>query len=162
MTTPIDLAPLETKLLFRLEARVGGSYDGGDGPLGRRLMDATAGGSFRGPRLSGELIAGTGDWRLIRRDGTSIIDARVVLKTDDGHIIHMRYEGRAVVPVELLGMIRDPERAHEVDPSRYYIRTAPTFETGAPAYAWLNNVIAVGKGQILRGRSLAYDVYEVL
>lgn len=30
---------------------------------------------------------------------------------------------------------------------RYYFRTAPLFETGDQRYAWLNGLVAVGKGR---------------
>ena len=34
-----------------------------------------------------------------------------------------------------------------VDPSEYYFRVAPVFETGAERYAWLNKILAVGVGE---------------
>jgi hypothetical protein len=32
-----------------------------------------------------------------------------------------------------------------VGPDQFYIVIAPTFETAAPIYAWLNDILAVGK-----------------
>ena len=91
-----------------------------------------------------------------------VIDARVVLQTDDGAILHMSYGGRIVIPPEVLPEARDPERRHLIDPARYYFRTTPTFETGAPRYAWLNDIVAIGSGRLLQGRGVAYEVCQLL
>jgi uncharacterized protein DUF3237 len=91
-----------------------------------------------------------------------VVDARIVLKTDDDAIIHMSYGGRIVIPPELLPEVRDPQRRHLIDPSRYYFRTNPVFETGAPKYAWLNDVVAIGTGRLKAGRSVAYEIYQVM
>jgi hypothetical protein len=37
-------------------------------------------------------------------------------------------------------------RGEVVDPSSYYFRTAPRFETSAPQYAFLNRLIAIASG----------------
>jgi hypothetical protein len=91
-----------------------------------------------------------------------VVDARVVLKTEDDAIIHMSYGGRIIIPTEILSDIRDPDRRHLIDPSRYYFRTTPVFETGAPGYAWLNDVVAIGTGQLTEGRGVAYEIFQVL
>lgn len=150
------------KHLFGMQADLNASFDSGEGPQGRRVLNSVAKGSFEGPRLRGEIIPGTGDWMLTRRDGVMVVDARVVLKTEDGAIIHMSYGGRIIIPPEILGDVRDPGRRHLVDPSRYYFRTTPVFETGAPDYAWLNDVVAIGTGRLTAGRGVAYDIFQVL
>jgi hypothetical protein len=147
--------------LFTLSAGIGSSDDTGDGTLGRRVRDSVGEGTFAGERLRGELLPGSADWRLIRRDVTSIVDARVMLRTDDGALIYMSYGGRIVVPPEALAQARDPERRHLLDPAAYYFRTAPVFETGADAYRWLNNIVCVGTGR-LTARGVDYDIFEVL
>lgn len=48
----------------------------------------------------------------------------------------------------------------KVDPSEYYFRTTPTFETGASEYAWLNGVIAVAVGE-RRADAVIIATYEV-
>jgi hypothetical protein len=52
-------------------------------------------------------------------------------------------------------------RGDPVDPSEYYLRIAPFFETGAPAYAWLNTIVAVGVGE-RRPDGARYEVFEIL
>jgi hypothetical protein len=47
------------------------------------------------------------------------------------------------------------------DPSTYYFRMGPLFETSAKKYDWLNRVISVGVGNRLADGPI-YSVYEVL
>jgi len=147
--------------LFTLRAEIGPRQDAGPGPTGSRSYNGVVQGAFEGPRLRGEILPGSADWMLARPDGSIEMDARVVLRTDDGAIIHMSYGGRIGIPADILAEARDPARRAALDPDRYYLRTAPTFETGAPAYAWLNNLVAVGKGRLLAD-GVGYDVFAVL
>jgi hypothetical protein len=98
---------------------------------------------------------------LTRSDGVNMIDARVMLVTDDGAAIYMRYEGRVAIPPAVLDQARDPARRGELEPSDYFMRSIPVFETGAPEYAWLNDVLAVGAGR-LTPEGVTYEVFEVL
>jgi hypothetical protein len=85
----------------------------------------------------------------------------VVLRTNDGALIHMSYGGRATFPDELGEAMRDASNRHLIDPSRYYFRTTPLFETGAARYAWINGIVAVGSGRLIEGGGVAYDVFEL-
>src|SRR5689334_437600 len=147
--------------LFTMRAMLASGLDGGDGPLGRRTLNAVAKGEFRGDRLRGEINPGTGDW-MLTRNGVRVVDARVVLRTDDGAVIHMSYGGRIMFPDELGERLRDGATRHLIDPSSYYFRTAPVFETGAAQYSWLNGIVAVGSGYLVEGGGVAYDVFELL
>ena len=48
-----------------------------------------------------------------------------------------------------------------VDRSLYVMRTQPRFETGAPRYAWLNRLIAVGSGA-REPAAVRVSIFEVL
>lgn len=98
---------------------------------------------------------------MLTRNNIRVVDARVVLRTDDGALIHMSYGGRIMFPDELGEAIRDPSRRHLIDPSRYYFRTTPLFETGAPRYGWINGIVAIGCGRMIEGGGVAYDVFEL-
>lgn len=148
--------------LFSMEAELNGPLDAGPGPLGRRTLNSISAGWFKGARLRGELQPGTGDWMLTRQDGVMVVDARVVLRADDGAIIHMSYGGRIIIPSEVVDEARDPNRRHLVDPTKYYFRTTPLFETGASAHAWLNDLVGIGFGRLLQGRRVGYEVYKLL
>jgi hypothetical protein len=146
--------------LFELTVELGERLDMGAGVNGRRVLDWVRAGTFRGPRLRGTVLTG-GDWGWQRPDRTQVIDARLVLSTDDGALIYMSYLGRAVIPADVRPLLADRARWHEVDPSRYYFRTAPMFETGSPDYAWLNDVVAVGHG-FLAENGVGYRVSQLL
>jgi hypothetical protein len=52
-------------------------------------------------------------------------------------------------------------RGETVDPSTYYFRILPRFETAHPAYSFLNHLIAVGIGD-RRPEGPIYTIHEVL
>jgi hypothetical protein len=52
-------------------------------------------------------------------------------------------------------------RGESVDPSKYYFRTAPRFETSAPQYAFLNRLIAVASGD-RRPTGPIYTINEIV
>jgi hypothetical protein len=47
-----------------------------------------------------------------------------------------------------------------VDPSLYYMRTTPLFETGDARYAWLNRIVCVGTGA-RRPAAVELEIFEV-
>src|SRR5216684_1050221 len=109
-------------------------------PHGARVIAPITGGTFEGPRLRGKVLPGGGDWTLLRADGVLELDLRVTLETDDGALIHMTSFGLRHGPPEVIAMIA---RGETVDPSKYYFRTTPRFETSHPKYAFLNRLVAV-------------------
>jgi hypothetical protein len=146
--------------LMTVEAQVQPSLDAGDGPLGRRVLNAVRDGRFSGARLNGRINPGTGDW-MLTRNGIRVVDARIVLLTDDGAVIHMSYGGRIWFDDSVLPALADPSTRHLIDPKHYYFRTSPFFETGNSAYTWVNGIVSVGVGRLIAGGGVAYDVFEV-
>jgi hypothetical protein len=114
-----------------------------------------------GPRVSGRVLASGGDWLLVGTDGCARIDVRASIELDDGSVAYVTYGGRLNVPLEVAHTAFDRETAETVDPSGYYFRTAPTFETASRTYAWLNHIQAIGVGRLTR-EGVAYTLYEVL
>jgi hypothetical protein len=53
------------------------------------------------------------------------------------------------------------EKGEAIDPSSYYFRINPMFETAAAPYDWLNRVLAVGIGS-RRPDGPVYSVFELL
>ncbi|MFT4240834.1 MAG: DUF3237 domain-containing protein [Acidovorax sp.] len=154
-----DISPPVLRHLFTLHATLAAPLDAGDGPLGRRTLNSVSEGQFSGARLKGHVNPGTGDW-MLTRSGIRVVDARIVLVTDDGALIHMRYGGRIRFDDADLSALASGRTRHLVDPSRYYFRTTPVFETGAPNYLWLNGIVAVGTGRLIEG-GVSYEVFEV-
>jgi len=69
---------------------------------------------------------------------------RILLQTDDAQTIYLSWRGIAYTP-----------RGGEL-----VARILPVFESGAPRYSWLNNVVAVG---VYRGGGkIASRIYQIL
>jgi Protein of unknown function (DUF3237) len=162
MDTRVQTLPeIRTELLFDIVVDLNPRLVFGEGPFGRRILFGAAGGTFEGPKLRGEVVPGGGDWALFRPDGTMTLDVRLSLRTEDDALLHMTYGGRWVTPPELRADMSDPFKRHQIDPSRYYFRTNPLFETGAPRYAWLNDIVCIGFGYLVEG-GIAYRVSQVV
>ena len=50
--------------------------------------------------------------------------------------------------------------AEDVPLDEYYFYTNPMFQTGNEKYAWLNNVMAVGRGRVVPG-AVEYRVWAL-
>jgi len=152
------MSDVRTRLLFTIKLVTGKPQLLGRTPAGERRIVPVAGGSFEGERLSGTVEPGGSDWILARPDGSLRLDVRLTLKTDDGALIGMTYAGFRHGPPEVIERLN---RGEAVDPSQYYFRTVPLFETAAPKYAWLNNIVAVALGH-RPPEGPVYRVFEVL
>lgn len=137
---------LPVEHLFTLTASIGDSSNGliRGGPAGTRVIVPVTGGSFDGPKIKGTVVTPAGDWVSMRGKGVMKLDVRLVLVTDDGESILMTYHGIGKADADGVN----------------HLRTAPTFETGAEKYAWLNEVQAVAIGTSGEG-SVTYEVYAL-
>lgn len=133
----------ELEYLTRITVRVDAPLLVGIVPLGERRIINITGGHFNGPKLSGAVLPGGADWQLVRRDGAAILEAHYTLRTDDGALIYVHNRGIRHGPPDVLARIAQGEL---VDPTLYYFRATPTFETGSATYHWLNNLVAVCSG----------------
>lgn len=128
-------------------------------PAGTRRIFTVAGGTFAGDRLRGEVLGeGASDLLLLRADGSSQQDVRLLMRTDDGALILMTYRGIRHASPEVSARIANGER---VAPSEYYLRTAPFFETSSETYAWLNRIVSVAMGE-RTAEGVRYEVFEIL
>jgi hypothetical protein len=154
MTTTVSSRPL-----FRIHITLHPIQELGSTPLGRRRIFPVSGGSFEGERLRGRILPhGGGDWLLLRPDGSSQQDVRMILETDDGALVGMTYRG---VRHSSEAVSAQLTRGEFPDPSSYYLRTAPFFETSDPRYGWLNHLVAVGVGERVPD-GVVYEVFEIL
>lgn len=110
-----------------------------------RIVVPVSGGVFNGPKLKGAIVGPGGDWIVARPDGSSVLDVRLVLQTDDAQKISMTWRGISYTP----------------QGGTQYARILPLFETGAAQYAWLNHIVAVGVHRPMPGK-VAYRVYRIL
>ncbi|WP_454814156.1 DUF3237 domain-containing protein [Labrys neptuniae] len=155
---PDALKGIRTKPLFVIELDVAKPIGFGTTPNGDRRVGVVAGGRFEGERLSGEVLEGGSDWQIMRQDGCTTLDVRLILKTTDGALIGMSYRGLRHGPPALMAELAKGGR---VDPADYYFRISAAFETATPNYDWLNRILAVGVGDRRPGGPV-YSLFELL
>lgn len=129
--------------LGTLRAETGARTVVENGPQGTRTIVQITGGRFDGPRLKATLQGPSGDWITNRADGSYKLDVRVTMRTDDGALVLVTYNG-----------------VGETTPAGARLRAAPLFETGDPRYAWLTRLQAVAVGERV-GTAVKYDVYAL-
>jgi hypothetical protein len=150
---------IASRPLFTIQISLHPIQDLGATPLGHRRIVPVSGGEFAGERLRGTVLPHAGsDWLIERADGSFQQDARLTLETDDGAVIGMSYRGVRHSPPAVAARLA---RGEPVEPSEYYLRTAPFFETAAERYAWMNTIVAIGVGRRTPG-GVSYEVFEVL
>jgi hypothetical protein len=155
---PDTLREVRTRPLFVLRLDVRPLQIIGATPGGYRRVGVVPSGVFDGERLSGRVLEGGADWQIVRGDGSTVLDVRLVLQTIDDALIGMTYRGIRHGTPDVIARV---EKGEAVDPGDYYFRIAPLFETAATQYAWLNNVVAVGIGH-RRVDGPVYNIFEVL
>ena len=148
---------MTSRLLMMLQVFVAPPQKLGDVPHGTRVIAPITSGTFEGPRLRGKVLGG-GDWTLSRSDAVLELDLRITLETDDGALISMTSFGLRHGPPEVLAALA---RGESVDPSKYYFRTAPRFETSAAKYVFLNRLVAIASGNRLATGPI-YTISEIL
>jgi len=129
--------------LGRLRAEVGTRTVIENGPQGTRTIAQIVGGRFESPRLKASVQTPAGDWITNRSDGSYRLDVRLTLKTDDGALILVTYNG--------IGQTTDAGAS---------LRAAPLFETGDSRYTWLTRLQAVAVGERV-GTAISYDIYAL-
>jgi Protein of unknown function (DUF3237) len=153
------MTQLGSRPLFTITMKLPPTLEMGDTPAGTRRVFTVAGGTFGGDRLRGDVLAqGSSDLLLVRSDGSSQQDVRLLLRTADGALILMTYRGVRHASAEVNARIA---RGEPVAPSEYYLRTAPFFETSSSRYGWLNKIVSIGIGERTPD-GVTYDVFEIL
>ena len=149
---------LSTEPIFRIHAELADMLSLGRTPYGERLIINILGGRVDGAKLAGRILPGGADWQIVRGDGVAHLDARYTIETEAGARILVMSEGLRHGPPDVMARLA---RGEAVEPHLYYFRTAMRFETADPAVAWLNRILALGRGT-REPRAVRIDVYEVL
>jgi hypothetical protein len=155
---PREMTEVCVRPLFTFAIDVAKPFIIGRTPAVDRRVGEVLGGRFEGERLNGRILTSGSDWQQVRADGAWALDVRLVMETDDGHLIGMTYRGLRHGPKDVLDAIA---RGEEVNPASYYFRIVPFFETASDKYGWLNNIVSVGLGHRLPSGPI-YQVFEVL
>jgi hypothetical protein len=114
------------------------------------------GGTITGPRLSGEVLPIGADW-WVTRGATTQLDARYVVRADDGAAIDVVNRGYWHADRAVEERLREGEDVGEED---LYYRTAFVFQTGAPQHRWLTEAQFVGYARPEPGQ-VCIRVYRV-
>ncbi len=127
-------------------------------PSGTRIDAIASGGRAEGPRLSGDLLPGSGDWLTVTPDGVARMDVRATIKADSGDHVHYTSAGRTVLDPDA----RDRFLAGEtIFGTEMYGRTAPVFETSSESYGWLNGIVAAGVVDELSLTHIRYRIFAL-
>ena len=154
---PTLLQSVSTRHLFTMRLDVKPMVMIGATPAGFKRVGVIPGGVFEGERLNGIVLDGGSDWQTVGSAGTVYLDVKLMLKTDDGELIGMKYQGLRAGEREILQRV---DRGEAVDPATYYFRTAVMFETAAAKYGWLNQILVLGTGT-RTAKGPVYNLFEV-
>jgi hypothetical protein len=136
--------PPVLKHFVRSTIELGEPMDVGQTPDGFRRIVPILGGSFSGPDISGTILPFGGDFQTIKPGGQIDLDARYLLKTDEGELIYVSNIGNRYVGPEAVEALiaRQP-----VDMSLARSTGAARLETGAERLQWINQTRFFPRGQ---------------
>jgi len=120
------------------------------------VNNVRSGGWVKGPKINGTIIAPAGDWSRVLPSGVSRIDVRATIKTEDGALIYMSYNGiyKSSEKTEARAA-----KGQILGPQDLYFVIAPTMQTSAKQYEWLNAVQCIGK--MVSYKSDAFVKYDI-
>ena len=143
--------------LMKLVARVTPPVSLGKVITGNRMIYGMESGEFEGDRLRGKILPGGGEWFVQNEEGMGQPDVRLLLETDDGAPIYVRYSGVLEFNEKVMDAIGQG-RSTAFGDNRFL--THVRFEAGDPRYAWLTHTVAVGEGR-MHPDSVEYAIYEL-
>jgi hypothetical protein len=107
------------------------------------------------------------DASFFGEDDVACGDVRSIIRTDDGGIIYVNYQGQ--LPMDMGSFRAICSGADQVgtaeEPAEFRLVVTPRYETDAPKYRWLvdHQCIGFGRSHMVRGlfRRVSYDVYAL-
>lgn len=153
-----SLTKPELEFLFEATVTLDPPQELGITKYGKRRIIGINGGTFKGPKMKGVVVAGGADWQTVRADGTADLVATYSLKTDDGYYIFIDNEGiRTATPTVLARLAK----GEDVPASEYYMRTTAKLEVDSKSpYDWLNRSVIVSTG-MRKANSVILRFYHV-
>jgi hypothetical protein len=125
---------------------------------GTKVIYSITGGNIKG-KINGKVLPIGGDFATFINPTTLKLNVRLVLQTEDSATIYCTYTGYLNTDEETYKKIK-AGKGFQIDPSRYYFRTNPIFETSSAKYDWLNHTITVGFGTITQA-GVTYKIYAI-
>jgi hypothetical protein len=129
---------------------------------GMMIANVRPGGWVKGPNINGKFVSPGADWLRILPSGAFRLDVRALIETDDHAHIFMSYNGIIKNSEQSAARLMNGELLTDKD-IPYFI-AAPTFQTSAKQYAWLNEIQTINKMvEIQFGESgyVKYDLFTI-
>ena len=130
------------EFVFEIRAGIDPDLHIGRGVDETLTFTPVTGGTVAGPRLTGVVLPGGGDW-AVERSGTAQLEARYLIQADDGAVIDILNRGYYRASADVIARSDRGEDVPDDDPGIYF-RTAPVFQTDAPQHRWLAEHVFVG------------------
>lgn len=113
-------------------------------PRGGRLFQLISGGTISGPKLTGTVFGSGGDLGLVRADGVEDVNARFMIRAEDGEWIFVQHTG-----------YRRPDG---------YCRITAYFDADRwGPYAWLSDNAVIATAEVAAdGRSATFTYYQIV
>ena len=128
----------------------------GETVAGMRINFVVREGRIEGERLRANLVAGSVDHMLVRRDGIGVVRFRGAFATDDGDTLDVEAGGYVEFGPD--GFRRAVSRDL---PDRSQLIVSPLISTQHSKYEWLSRIQCVGVGEThLSERQASYNVYS--
>ena len=141
----MTLPPPTLEHLCDLAVTIAAPVEVGQTPAGLRRMIPITGGTVKGARVNGKVLAGGADFQLILDGGTQAhLDARYVMELDDGSRVFVQNTALRVASLENSQRIMNGQ---PVNPNEVYFRCQPKLEATAPQWAWLSESQFIGVGR---------------
>lgn len=122
----------KTELMWEAKVKIANTINVGESKRGVRRVIPITGGTFSGPKIKGEVLPGGEDWQLVRPDGDTELNARYLLKTDDGIVIQVINQALMHLPA------KDEEGG-------FYVKSVIDLEAPTDSkYDYLNHAIFLG------------------
>jgi hypothetical protein len=139
------LPPPRLEHLCDLAVTIAAPVEVGQTPAGLRRMIPITGGTVKGARVNGKVLAGGADFQLILDGGTQAhLDARYVIELDDGSRVFVQNTALRVASLENSQRIMNGQ---PVNPDEIYFRCQPKLEATTPEWAWLSESQFIGSGR---------------
>lgn len=122
------------------------------------VFNVREGASVKGPTINGKVVAPAADWLRTMPGGSFRVDVRGTIRTDDGALLYLTYSGVISYPKDSLVRL---VKGEVLKPKDYYFVTAPTLQTSAKQYEWLNHVQLVGKAAEVKLGENAHVTYDI-
>lgn len=155
-TAPKDMA---LDYVFTLAVNIAAPIEVGQVGFGSRRVIPITGGTLEGPGIRGQVLPAGADFMIVRASRTVEVNARYVVRLDDGSNVYVENNGIRTGPKDETDRLK---RGETIGADDIYFRTAPKFETASDKYGWLMDFMFVGTARRRPGGGVLVDVYRVM